>query len=310
VKRFHGDKVISTSVWGDYHNIIFGDSSISMQESTDKERTHVTASHTDGFTAPYAENWITEALIFITARMFYPRMVIRHFEKDALIFIRATPQNTMSGMPPPFSRALENRESTWKAFCAYLSKCKSYQQFDFLEITKGFYELILASKGTLQGFLISLALYVEFCVNHIFSSARDKTCAEEDEYRKKVDDFLQHIDTWQGDDMIRERANGLLSMLHTPSLPKRMDALIEQGVITETHKKIWKKARPYLAHGNVVDFSKEEQFWHFRNYLISMVYRLIFRIIGYKGIVLDYDGSEFRFVRYEWYENCPDNHCV
>ncbi len=124
--------------------------------------------------------------------------------------------------------------------------------------------------------------------------------SEEGDYKKKVQDLVQHVGAWDRDDKIRERAKGLLSMLYTPSLPKRMDVLVEQGVITETQKKTWKKARPYLAHGNVIDFKKEEEFWHIQNHLISMVYRLIFRIIGYKGIVLDYDGSKFEHIPYEW----------
>jgi len=40
-------------------------------------------------------------------------------------------------------------------------------------------------------------------------------------------------------------------MLYIPSLPKRMDVLVEQGIITETQNKTWKKDRPYLAHGNI-----------------------------------------------------------
>lgn len=89
-----------------------------------------------------------------------------------------------------------------------------------------------------------------------------------------------------------------------------MDALVEQGVITIKHKEIWKKARPYLAHGNIIDFKKEEEFWQFRNYLISMAYRLVLRLIGYKGLVLDYDGIEFGHIPYEWKENCPTSHCT
>ena len=307
VKRFHGEKLISTSSWGDHHEVAFGDSLILFQKSSDESRTHVTVSYGERFTPPYVENWIAEALIFITARVIHPRMVIRHFENDALVFIRATPKNTKSGMPPLFSKALETREFLWEAFCAYLSKCKSIQQFELLEITRGFCELCLASKGTLQGFLISLAIYIEFCVNQIFSSSKSKV-AKEGEYRKKVDDLVQHVGAWGRDEAISERAKGLLSMLYTSSLSKRLDTLIEQGVITEIHKKIWKKARPYLAHGNVIDFNKEEEFWHFRNYLISMVYRLILRIIDYRGLVLDYDGKEFVHVPYEWKENCPNNH--
>jgi hypothetical protein len=299
VESFHGEEVISTSFWGDHHKIAFDDSVIRFQKSSDKSRLHVTASDGDQFTPPYVENWIAEALTFITARIIYPRMIIRHFEKDALVFIRATPRSIESGMLPPFSGGPDTRDSFWKAFCAYLGKCKSVQQFEPLEMTKGFSELCLAGKGTLQGFLISLSIYVEFCVNLIFSSLENGT-SEESDYKKKVEDLVQHVGAWDRDDAIKERAKGLLSMLYKPSLPKRMDVLVEQGVITETQKKIWKKARPYLAHGNVIDFKKEEEFWHIHNHLISMVYRLIFRIIGYRGFVLDYDGSKFGHIPYEW----------
>jgi len=226
-------------------------------------------------------------------------MIIRHFEKDALLFIRATPKSIKSGMPPPFSGGRDTHDAFWKAFCAYLSNCKSAQQFEPLEMTKGFSELCLASKGTLQGFLISLSVYIEFCVNLIFSPLEAST-TEKDEYKKKVEDLVQHVSGWDRDDTIRDRAKGLLSMLYTPSLPNRMDVLVNEGVITETQKKVWKKARPYLAHGNLIDFKREEEFWHIRNHLISMVYRLMLRIVRYRGLVLDYDGSKFGYVPYDW----------
>jgi hypothetical protein len=299
VESFHGQESISTSFWGDHHEVTFDDSRIFFQKSLEKSRLHVTVSDGDRFAAPYVENWITEALIFSTARMTYPRMVIRHFKKDALVFIRATPRTIESGMPPLFSYGPDLRDSFWAAFCAYLSKCKSVQQFDPLELTKGFCELCLASKGTLQGFLISLSIYIEFCVNLIFSSLGSGTTGEDD-YKRRVEDLVQHVGKWDRDDTIRERAKGLLSMLYTPSLSKRMDVLVEQGVITETQKKTWGEARPYLAHGNLIDFSREEEFWHIRNYLIPMVYRLMLRIIGYSGLVLDYDGTKFNHVPYEW----------
>ncbi len=303
-KSFHGEKLISTRYWGDHHELSFEDSLIFFQQSSNKTRTHATVSHGENFMPPHVENWITETLIFITARVIQPRMVIRHFEKDALVFIRATPKSTKSGMPPLFSIARETRESFWKAFCAYLSKCKSMRQLEPLEVTTGFCELCLASKGTLQGFLISLSIFIEFCVNQICSSLNIEN-PEEEKYGNKVDDLIQHVGAWDHDEAIIARAKGLLSMLKTPSVSKRLDALIDQGIITENHKKIWKKARPYLAHGNIIDFKKEDEFWQFRNYLISMVYRLILRLIGYRGLVLDYDGNEFVHIPYEWKETCP-----
>lgn len=298
-KVFHGEDVISTSFRRDHHEVTLDDSVIKFQESYDGSRLHIMASHGDGFAPPFVENWIAEAMTFVTARSIYPRMIIRHLEKDALVFVRATPKSTESGMPPPFSGGPGTRDAFWEAFCAYLSNCKSAQQFEPLEMTKGFSELCLASKGTLQGFLISLSLYIEFCVNLLFSPSGGNT-TEENEYKKKVENLMQHVSGWDRDDMIRDRAKGLLSMLHKPSLSNRMDVLVSEGVITETQKAVWKKARPYLAHGNLIDFKKEEEFWHIRNHLISMVYRLMLRLICYEGLVLDYDGSKFGHVSYEW----------
>lgn len=299
ISAFHGEEVISTSFRRDHHEVTLDDAVIKFQESYDESRLHVIASNGDRFTPPYVENWITEAMTFVTARSVYPRMTIRHFEKDALVFVRATPKSTESEMPPPFSGGPDTHDAFWKAFCAYLSNCKSAQQFEPLEMTKGFSELCLASKGTLQGFLISLSVYIEFCVNLIFSSTEGNT-TEEDEYKKKLEDLLLHVSGWDRDDIIRDRAKGLLSMLHTPSLLNRLDVLVNEGVITETQKKVWRKARPYLAHGNLIDFKREEEFLHIRNHLISMVYRLMLRIVRYKGLVLDYDGSKFRHVPYDW----------
>lgn len=167
-KQYHGSEVISTQIWNDHHSLTLKNSKIVFQESDDHALTYVTASHHEQFTAPYVENWIAEALIFVTGRMVYPRMVIRHFENDALVFISETPKITESRMPPPFSRESQIREGTWEIFLLYLLKSKETQSFDFLQITKGFSELILASTGTLQGFLISLSLYIENSINQIF----------------------------------------------------------------------------------------------------------------------------------------------
>ena len=89
-------------------------------------------------------------------------------------------------------------------------------------------------------------------------------------------------------------------MLNTPSTSNRMNHLIEAGVINSEHKRVWNRARPYLAHGGLVDFSKDDEFWHIRNYLISMAYRISLCIIDYKGKVLDYNGKEFVFVDFLW----------
>ena len=109
-------------------------------------------------------------------------------------------------------------------------------------------ELCLASKKTFQGFLISLAIFIEFCVNQICSSLYIEDAVDE-EYRNKVDNLIQHVGAWDHDKAIIARAKGLLSMLKTPSLSKRLDALIELGVITKNQKKSGKRLDHILHMG-------------------------------------------------------------
>ena len=299
VKSFHGEEVIETSFLSDHHHLTFEDTTITFQESLDKSRLHVEAHHGSQFTPPYVENWLAEALVFSTARSIQPRMVIRHFEEYALVSIRATPNSTVSGMIPPFSSAPDTRDAFWQSFCAYLSTCKATHEFENLKMTTGFRELCLANKGTLQGSLLSLSIYIEFCMNQLLPSVQSENAEVIDKARVK--DFLGYVNAWSKDTAITERAIRILNQLNTPDLAAIMDVLIEKSVITEKHKKVWKAIRPTLAHGKLIDY-REEKFWHFRNYLITMMYRLMFRIIGYKGLVLEYDGSKFQYIPYEWKE--------
>ncbi|MFX0200281.1 MAG: hypothetical protein ACFFCW_29530 [Candidatus Hodarchaeota archaeon] len=85
-KSYHGSEELSTRVWHDHHDLDFKGASIAFQESIDRKRTHIVASHRNQFEPPHVETWIMESLDFITARPLRPRMVIRHFQDDALIF--------------------------------------------------------------------------------------------------------------------------------------------------------------------------------------------------------------------------------
>ncbi len=297
-KRYHGDEVISTKVWNDHHEISFRDSTIIFQESSRKERTSIKAKHSNGFKPPNVENWLSEALIFSTARMIYPRITIRHFEKDALLFIRETPEKSVSAMPPVFFGPPSINKNIWDVFLSYLNKCSELNQFDFLQLSKGFFEVLLASIGTVQGFLISLSLYIEFCISQIFDKPNGKE--SKDKPNSNIQDLMQHVENWEGPTDLKSRAKGLLSMLNTPSVSNRMNQLVNSGVITTKQKSIWSKARPYLAHGGLVDFSKTDEFYHIRNHLISMAYRISLYIAAYRGKVMDYDGKEFVFVDFNW----------
>jgi len=59
--------------------------------------------------------------------------------------------------------------------------------------------------------------------------------------------------------------------------------LRDQGVIEDKHIKAWSKIRNKLAHGGMVEYPLSADLWEMRNTLIAMVYRLVLRIIGFRG---------------------------
>jgi predicted oxidoreductase (fatty acid repression mutant protein) len=91
----------------------------------------------------------------------YPRIVVRHFEEDALIFLRNTPSDTNSKMPPAIIGLPNLRSELWNIFKTYLEECVKCNEFEQLVTTKIFSEVIIASTGTLQAFVLSLAVCVE-----------------------------------------------------------------------------------------------------------------------------------------------------
>jgi hypothetical protein len=114
-----------------------------------------------------------------------------------------------------------------------------------------------------------------------------------------------YLEQWQGDEDIKNRAIGLLSMLGTRSTSQVLKALKEENVIGNEHIKTWNKIRNSLAHGGIIEFPVDEDFWQKRNLLISMVYRLILRKIGYRGLITDHASSDIKSIDFQWERKCP-----
>lgn len=293
-KRFHWEEVISTSSWHDHHRLKYREAEIIFQESQDRTQTSVSASHFEGFASPYVDGWLSESLSFVSASIVAPRMIIRHFAEDSLVSIRNTPEDCASRMPRPFSS--EHIDCIWEIFIHYLAKCHETQSFEPMPLSSGFSEQLIASTATVQGFLISLATFIENCVKDICQDS----CKPSEEYAGHVKACMEHVKKWDGNEEVRTRAEGLIAMLNNPHIKKLMDELIDRGVITKEQKDAWNKVRHRLAHGSLLDFSRIEEFWDYRNRLISMMYRLIFRKIGYSGKAPDYSGTAISYVDFAW----------
>lgn len=269
-------EVVSRQILVDSQDIDFKGAKISIMRNDAKNRTHVSAEEREGFKPPLVENWLRDAVVFVTASLVYPRLTIRHFEKDALIFLRAYPSDARTGMPPP-ARPWYWAEC-WELFTLYLAKCEEAQQFASIDLTRVFQEVILASTGTVQAFVLSLALCIENLIGQL-SDGLDLEVADV----VQIKELRRYVQQWQGDEAVKSRALGLLSMLGIKSTSAALNKLESDGTIDAQHIQAWKKIRPILAHGGIIRDPFDPIFWQSRNLLIDMTYRLIYRLIGYHG---------------------------
>jgi hypothetical protein len=279
-----GRKVISKEFRATQHDLDFKGSKISIFESENGERTHVTAKGRPTFRPPHAEIWLADAIVFLTGRLVYPRLWIRYFEDSALIFLREAPSDSRSGMPPPFAGF--PMAELWELFTLYLAECERQQKLGSVEISRWIHEIIIASTGTVQAFVLSLAL----CIENLLGQLLDELgveAADTDQLQK----LREHVSQWKGDRSVRERALGLLSMLGTKSVKQGLTRLKAEKTLTKKHVDAWKKIRPFLAHGRIIENPFDPVFWESRNLLIDMAYRLIFRKIGYEGLIREFSTN-------------------
>jgi hypothetical protein len=287
-----GRKVIRKEFRAIQHDLDFKGSKVSILESEDGERSHVTAKGRLGFRPPHAEIWLADAIVFLTARLRYPRLWIRYFEDSALIFLRDAPSDSRSGMPPPLGGF--PMAELWELFTLYLAECEREQKLGSVEISRWVHEMIIASTGTVQAFVLSLALCIENVIGQLLDELGVEP-ADKDQLRHLRD----HVSQWKGDSSMRERALGLLTMLATKSVKEGLRRLKAEKTLNKKHVDAWNKIRPYLAHGRLIENPFDPIFWESRNLLIDMAYRLIFRKIGYEGVIREFStngaASEFKW---------------
>lgn len=299
-KRLHHGEQIFSRTWYDRHELNFHQSKIRFFGNSSSNFFHIIADNNGEFSAPFIENWIPEALVFVTASLVYPRMIVRHFDNDSMIFLRNTPSYIQSKMPPPIVGFLNVKKELWKIFEAYLEECLRYRRFEQLEMTQIFSEIAIASTGTPQAFALSLAVSVENLVKQL--SGRFKNIAVPDIPSDDDLNALQgYIEAWEGNSVIKDRVVKILrSQLKNLPTRKKLEILREDGVVENEQIQAWNDIRNPLAHGKIIEFPIDEDFWKKRNLLISMVYRLALRKIGYKGVITDYASPDLDIVDFQW----------
>ena len=103
IQRTRGNEIEQRSTHWDRTQLEFDGGTIVIQEDEKKGRTLVSTSHMEGWTPPYCEIGLADAIGFVCATPTRPRITIRYFDNRASLFIRETPSDLRSGLPRPIA---------------------------------------------------------------------------------------------------------------------------------------------------------------------------------------------------------------
>jgi len=282
-KRESGSSETTIVESEDWEELSFGGSTFTLCEDANSGLFHIVATHSETFKPTYLENWIPEALSFVMGNLIYPRMVIRHFDDRSLVFVRDLPPPKESGIEACVPKWMHTKNVFWEIFQTYMLYLARREEFEQLPTSQIFGEVIYASRATLQSFILSLAVCAENLIQQLMPNL---DLNKPDKAQIKL--ITTQVGKAKVNSDLRDRAIGLLSMLNRPSLNEAGKLLIRQGVLCDEHIQAWKRTRNHLAHGGLIEFPISDDLWQDRHFLVGMVYRLIYQIIGYKGKIADY----------------------
>lgn len=252
---------------------------ITVSVDEEKGRTILSTTYSEGWKPPYCEVGLADAVAFVSATEMRPRITIRGFEEDAIVFLRFTPEQPRTGMPRPIAGIPPNRDAFWKLFLAFLRYCAPQDAYFSTPLSRLFSELVPASTGTVHGLILSLVVAIEHVVDQIVEPSPASSGTEE---------IIEYVRAWTGEEALKNRAVGILSsFLPQTSANEKLRRLVAKRVVTDEQRKLWNEFRQKVAHGKLVDYD-DARLMEKRNQLIVMFYRLALRLLNYQGPMTDY----------------------
>ncbi len=286
------NEVVAWSYYNDHHSVLIKNLGIMKFEEADHQLcTSVTVPSCEQCAFPVLEIRISEALVILMAKRIRPRIAMRHFVGKSTFSVYSIDRNVAS-MMPPFGISSELGVHLWRCLDNLLSFLIEKHDFDVTDLSFLFEEVIESFNGSLQGNLVSLSVFIEHCVNSLVStlhSKKDGRCATDD-LHKKVKSLKKHLDEWKESPELLKRVIGFLDS-STPimSVKKKLHDFSKNGYLEARHLNAWDKVRNKLLHGKPIDRGDYERYDQYRWTLVSLSYRLIFLLIGFEGVVVDFE---------------------
>jgi hypothetical protein len=233
----------------------------------------------DGAFMPAWPGLICHALGFAVAQTLFPAVIVREFNDRVDLSLRSGPFWRFAShmhSPVPFTD-LSGMRDFWRLvelFFLYVEKCR-IEPNPLLDELEG---IRRGSQSSLQTACLTLAVGIESIARLLLGDEFSSQVS-----RPPIEPLLGHIDLWQGDPTLKERAKGAVSRLAEIGAA---DLLYAWAAKAEADKRLvdgWKKLRNPKAHGKNLaqDFG-----WTLYCSAAELLNRVIAYAIGYDGQIL------------------------
>ena len=134
------------------------------------------------------------------------------------------------------------------------------------------------AQGSFQTACLTLAVGIESIAGLLLQDEVSSLIS-----RPSIQPLLEHLDSWQGDVALKDRAKGALSRLADIGAADLMYAWVKKTGTNRELVDAWKKLRHPKAHGKRLT---EDSGWALYCSAVELLHRMIAYAVGYDGAIL------------------------
>ena len=248
----------------------------------------VTASSSDSFHAPYAENWIAEPLRIMLGRLIYPRLVARNMgDGTSIIWVRPAPRSIKTAAVGALMDTDHYRtaEEFWDLYTQILNliatsiDTKGNPYFESHPLTRFFEEITQASTGSRWVLCLTLASTSEGLAKMIMKPSDQRA----DVNSTDIDGLSCLVGGWGGDLELKKRILSEIKRAGQRSVGGYFQLLVSRGILTQENKKAWSIIRNSVMHGHLITPWSSEEEDRQLHALVDLVHRLAKALISSSG---------------------------
>ncbi len=276
-RRSVGDRDIGFSSSVDRHEHTIGAATVIFRREEDAFLS-VSAFQDEGF-SPTWPGLMCHALGFSVAQTMFPAVIAREIKDREDLSLHSGPfwrYSSLMHSPVPFTD-LQGRRDFWRLvelFFAHVDR----QQIDPNPLLDELDGIRRGSQGSLQTACLTLAVGIESIAKLLLHDKYSPLIC-----RPSIEPLLSHLESWQGDVALKNRAKGALSRLTDVGSADLMYAWAEKSGTGKELVDAWKKLRHPRAHGERL---AQESGWSLYCSAVELLHRLVAYAVGYDGAIL------------------------